>query len=100
MKGLFMSSKNTHSTLLNKQEINWILEQRITRLTDNKEVLIYPMGAERYLSSALSGHEEERYNLHSEIKEKNVLIIPGYGNSAFYLLKQGPNLFLFMIKIP
>ncbi|HFD2276218.1 TPA: ABC transporter permease, partial [Legionella pneumophila] len=66
-----MSSKNSYNTVLNKQEINWILEQRVTRLTDNKEVLIYPMGAERYLSSVLSGHEEDRYNLHNEIKEKN-----------------------------
>ena len=35
-------------TVLSHQEKKWILEQRLTRVSDNKEVLIYPMGAERY----------------------------------------------------
>lgn len=83
MKGLLMLNKNTGSDILSRQEINWILEQRVTRLTDNKEILIYPMGAERYLSSVLSGHKEDRYNIRDDIEGKNVLIIPGYGNSAF-----------------
>ncbi|HHL3491540.1 TPA: ABC transporter permease [Legionella pneumophila] len=95
-----MSSKNSYNTVLNKQEINWILEQRVTRFTDNKEVLIYPMGAERYLSSVLSGHEEDRYNLHNEIKEKNVLIIPGYGNSAFLFAHAGAKSILVYDKDP
>ena len=38
-----------NKTTLNRQEKKWIAEQRITRLSDQKEVLIYPMGAERYL---------------------------------------------------
>ena len=42
-----------HETILSKQEKKWISERRVTRLTDNKEVQIYPMGAEKYLSSVL-----------------------------------------------
>lgn len=76
-------------TILNKQEKNWILEQRITRISDQKEVLIYPMGAERYLSSILTGIQNNRYNIKADITGKNVLIIPGYGNSCFLFAQSG-----------
>ena len=79
----------THKTTLTQQEKKWILEQRITRLFDNKEVLIYPMGAERYLSSVLSGHKIGRYNVRAAIEGKDVLVIPGYGNSGFLFAAAG-----------
>jgi hypothetical protein len=75
-------------TILSKQEKKWILERRVTRLTDNKEVQIYPMGAERYLFSSLfenKGH----YSISKEIKGKDVLVIPGYGNSGFLFAQAG-----------
>jgi len=78
-----------NKTTLNKQEKKWILEQRITRLSDQKEVLIYPMGAERYLSSVLSGQKKNRYNIRADIEDKHVLVIPGYGNSAFLFAQFG-----------
>lgn len=77
------------NTILSPQEEKWLLEQRVTRLTDNREVLIYPMGAERYLSSVLSGHKKGRYNINAVIEGKHVLVIPGYGNSAFLFAQTG-----------
>ena len=74
---------------LSKQEKKWILERRITRLSDNKEVQIYPMGAERYLSSVLFGKNKSGYNIKADIKGKDVLIIPGYGNSGFLFAQAG-----------
>lgn len=78
-----------YETTLSKQERNWILERRFTRLTDNKEVQIYPMGAERYLSSALSETNKNRYKLKEDIQGKNVLVIPGHGNSCFIFAHEG-----------
>jgi hypothetical protein len=79
----------TNNTVLSKQETKWILEQRVTRVSDNQEVLIYPMGAERYLSLVLSGDKKGRYNIRADIEGKNVLVIPGYGNSAFLFAHAG-----------
>ncbi len=76
-------------TTLSAQEKNWILEQRVTRLSDQKETLIYPMGAERYLSAVLSGHKKNRYQILDDIKDKDILVIPGYGNSAFLFAQFG-----------
>jgi hypothetical protein len=76
-------------TILSKQEQKWILDRRITRLSDNKEVQIYPMGAERYLSSVLFGDKKDRYNIRAEIEGKHVLVIPGYGNSSFLFAQAG-----------
>ena len=76
-------------TTLNEQETEWLLEPRITRVTDDKEVLIYPMGAERYLSSVLFGNKVNRYNIRNDIDGKNVLVIPGYGNSGFLFAEAG-----------
>jgi len=72
-----------NETILSKQEKNWLLERRVTRLADNKEVQIYPMGAERYLSASLFGTQKSSYNIQSDIAGKNILVIPGYGNSGF-----------------
>lgn len=77
------------TTILSKQETKWLKEQRVTRLTDNKEVQIYPMGAERYLASVLLGHKKGRYDLRPEIENKNILVIPGYGNSGFLFAQAG-----------
>jgi hypothetical protein len=76
-------------TMLSPQEKQWISEQRLTRLSDGKECLIYPMGAERYLSSVLLGHKKTSYPLRTEIIGKNVLVIPGYGNSGFLFAQFG-----------
>lgn len=78
-----------NKTTLSKQETEWILEQRITRVTDQKEVLIYPMGAERYLSSVLFGNKKNRYDIRQDIVGKDVLVIPGYGNSGFLFAEAG-----------
>lgn len=78
-----------NKTILTAQEKKWIIEQRITRLTDQKEVLIYPMGAEKYLSSVLLGNKKRRYNIRADIEGKHVLVIPGYGNSAFLFAQAG-----------
>jgi hypothetical protein len=78
-----------NKTTLSKQETEWILEQRITRVTDQKEVLIYPMGAERYLSSVLFGNKKGRYDIRQDIVGKDVLVIPGYGNSGFLFAEAG-----------
>lgn len=76
-------------TVLTKQEQQWLLEQRSTRSTDDQEVLIYPMGAERYLSLALAGAKPEAYAIGPEIVDKRVLLIPGYGNNAFLFAQAG-----------
>lgn len=76
-------------TILTKQEQDWILSQKITRKTDDKEVLIYPMGAERYLSLQLFNPAENRYRIINDVKDKNILVIPGYGNSAFLFAEAG-----------
>ncbi len=78
-----------YQTNLTHQEIQWILEQRLTRLTDNQEVLIYPMGAERYLSSLLFGYKNSRFNIKKMIVGKDILIIPGFGNSGFLFAEGG-----------
>ncbi|KTD60894.1 ABC transporter permease [Legionella santicrucis] len=80
---------HAYETILSKQERKWILERRVTRLSDNKEVQIYPMGAERYLSSALIGNQKYRYNIRADIEGKNVLVIPGHGNSSFLIAQTG-----------
>lgn len=77
--------------LLDKQEKTCILTRRVTRLTDNKEVQIYPMGAERYLSKVLAGKESCRQNLIELIEGKDVLVIPGYGNASFLFAASGAN---------
>lgn len=76
-------------TTLTKQEKTWILERRFTRLTDKKEVLIYPMGAERYLSSVLFGNQKTEYPINKDIENKHILVIPGYGNTAFLFAESG-----------
>lgn len=76
-------------TILSKQEKKWILDRRVTRLTDNKEVQIYPMGAERYLASVLLKNKKSGYQLKADIEGKNVLVIPGYGNSGFIFAQAG-----------
>lgn len=76
-------------TVLTKKEIRWITERRVTRLTDYKEVQIYPMGAERYLSSALVENKKNRYNLKNDIIGKDILLIPGHGNSSFLFAQAG-----------
>ena len=84
-----LTDMNVSITNLNKQEQQWILEQRILRLTDNQETLIYPMGAERYLASVLSGRTQRPYNILADINDKDILIISGYGNSAFLFAQSG-----------
>lgn len=76
-------------TILGKQEKQWIIEQRVIRLTDNKEVQIYPMGAERFLSSILFGEKNSCYDIRADIEGKNVLVIPGHGNSGFLFAQAG-----------
>lgn len=76
-------------TILTQQEKKWIEEQRITRLSDNQEVLIYPMGAERFLSTALFGNKQDHYEIRKDIEGKDILVIPGYGNSAFLFAQAG-----------
>lgn len=78
-----------NKTKLSQQEKQWIIDLRITRISDQKEVLIYPMGAERYLSSVLSGNKKNRYHIRADIENKHVLVIPGYGNSAFLFAQFG-----------
>ena len=78
-----------HETILSKKETKWLLEPRVTRLSDNKEVQIYPMGAERYLSSVLFENKKGRYNIKADIEGKDILVIPGYGNSAFLFAQAG-----------
>lgn len=80
---------SAHETILSKQERKWISDRRVTRLFDNKEVQIYPMGAERYLSSILFENKEGRYNIKADVEGKDVLVIPGYGNSGFLFAHAG-----------
>jgi hypothetical protein len=67
----------SEKTKLSNQEISWLLENRITRISDKKEILIYPMGAERYLSLVLSGKIKGRYNIANDIINKNILMSIG-----------------------
>lgn len=87
-------------TTLNKQEKAWIIEQRITRLTDNQEVLIYPMGAERYIAANLKNNPNNHYRLESDIKNKKILIIPGHGNTAFLFAHAGAKEIIVFDKDP
>lgn len=84
-----MATSGLDKIVLSAQEKQWILDQRVTRLTDNQEVLIYPMGAERYLSSALQGHYPQRYPIIDDIKGKDLLVVPGYGISGFLFAQAG-----------
>ena len=67
------------------QEKKWLCDHHITRETDGKAALIYPMGAERFLSSKLFGNRkwQDSYDIRADIEGKDVLVIPGYGNSSF-----------------
>jgi len=76
-------------TLLNSQEKKWLLTSKFKRIYDNKEVLIYPMGAERYLSAVLKGKKRAQYDIAADIQDKDVLVIPGYGNTAFLFAEAG-----------
>ncbi len=76
-------------TILSNQEKKWLSEQKILRITDDKEVLIYPMGAERYLSSALFEPKKNQYNIRQHIEGKDILVIPGYGNTSFLFAQAG-----------
>jgi hypothetical protein len=78
-----------NETTLSKKELSWLKNRRVTRLTDNKEVQIYPMGAERYLYSALNHEVRGRYIINSLIQNKNILVIPGFGNSGFLFANAG-----------
>lgn len=78
-----------NQTILSKQEEQWISERRVTRLSDQKEVQIYPMGAERYLASVLSRKKKGGYPIKEDILDKDVLVIPGYGNSSFLFALTG-----------
>jgi hypothetical protein len=78
-----------NETILSSQEKKWIMEQRVTRLSDQQEALIYPMGAERYLFLVLQGKKSDRYNLSQDIVGKNVLVIPGHGNNGFLFAEAG-----------
>ena len=77
------------NTILTKQEKLWLLERRVSRLSDHKEVQIYPMGAERYLSSVLLREKKYRYDIAAHVKDKSVLVIPGFGNTCFLLAQAG-----------
>ncbi|MCD6044985.1 MAG: transporter permease [Gammaproteobacteria bacterium] len=74
-----------------EQEKKWLLEHHIARETDNKAALIYPMGAERFLSSVLFGNRkwQNNYDIRADIEDKDVLVIPGYGNSSFLFAAAG-----------
>ena len=74
---------------LSEQEQQWILEGRVTRLTDGKEVQIYPMGAERYLAGVLLNAPYQVYDIKADIIDKNLLVIPGFGNSSFLFAQSG-----------
>lgn len=76
-------------TLLTNQEKLWIIQHKVTRDTDGQEVLIYPMGAERYLSRVLQGLVNDRYPINADIEGKNVLVIPGFATSGFLFAQAG-----------
>ncbi|CEK09536.1 hypothetical protein [Legionella hackeliae] len=90
----------TIKTSLSDQEKQWLIAQRVTRLTDNQEVLIYPMGAESYLSTVLRKPSKGHYALKTDIEGKNILVIPGYGNSCFLLAEAGANSVIVYDKDP
>jgi hypothetical protein len=73
------------------QEKKWLCEQRIARETDGEAALIYPMGAERFLSSRLFGNRkwQDSYDIRAVIEGKDVLVIPGYGNNGFLFAEAG-----------
>ncbi len=76
---------------LTPEEQQWLSARRITRITDNQEALIYPMGAERFLNSRLlkSGPDPYHYDIKADIVHKKILVISGYGNSAFLFALAG-----------
>lgn len=84
-----MSDPESSIIKLSAQEKQWILNKHIKRLTDNEETLIYPMGAERYLSLVLSGNTKGRYPIKEDITNKDVIVIPGYGTSSFLFAQAG-----------
>jgi hypothetical protein len=47
------------------------------------------MGAERYLAKALKLEVEESLAIRDYVVDKDILVIPGYGNSAFLFAKAG-----------
>ncbi len=73
------------------QEKKWLCGHHISRETDGKGALIYPMGAERFLSSKLFGNRkwQDSYDIRADIEGKDVLVIPGYGNSSFLFANAG-----------
>jgi hypothetical protein len=75
----------------NDQEKKWLCDHHITRETDGQPALIYPMGAERFLSSKLFGNRkwQDSYDIRADIEGKDVLVIPGYGNSSFLFAAAG-----------
>ena len=75
--------------MLSPQERQWLLDKRVYRATDNKEVQIYPMGAERYLSAVLKGKKKQRYDIRAHIIDQTILVIPGFGTSAFLFAEAG-----------
>ena len=79
----------TNTITLSTQEKKWILESRFTRQHDDHEVQIYPMGAERFLSSILFNNKKNQYDLVADIKGKDVLCIPGHGNNCFLFAHAG-----------
>ncbi|OGV28318.1 MAG: hypothetical protein A3F18_03205 [Legionellales bacterium RIFCSPHIGHO2_12_FULL_37_14] len=74
---------------LTEEEINWIQQGRLTRLTDNEPALIAPMGAERYLALQLFEDHAKRFALRKTIAGKNLVIVPGYANNAFLFAQAG-----------
>lgn len=75
--------------IITAQEMQWIAQHRITRSTDGQEVLIYPMGAERYLFRVLQGLVNDRYPIKADIIDKNVLVIPGFATSGLLFAQAG-----------
>jgi hypothetical protein len=75
--------------MLSSQERQWLLDKRVYRATDNKEVQIYPMGAERYLSAVLKGQRARRYDIKAHVIDQTILVIPGFGTSAFLFAEAG-----------
>ncbi len=79
------------TTVLSAEEKKWLYDRHITRITDNQEARIYPMGAERFLSSKLFGNRkwQDAYDIRADIEDKAILVIPGYGNSGFLFATAG-----------
>lgn len=69
--------------------MKWIRNRELLRKTDNQKALIYPMGAERYLQRVLENQVNNRYPIHQEIEGKDVLVVPGYANTAFIIANAG-----------